>query len=125
MSARPWVVLVLIGAVLAALSNISLKHGLTQINALLPRIPFTFQRIPYLAGNLYIWLGLIGLGAAFLFWMMGLSRVKLNNAYPVFVGVEYSLVMFLSWLILGETLVFLKIAGAVLIFLGIIMLFIS
>ncbi len=91
-----WIVLVLIGAVLAALSNISLKHGLTQINSLLPEAYLTFQRIPYLAGNLYIWLGLIGLGTAFLFWMMGLSYVKLNNAYPVLVGLEYSLVMFLS-----------------------------
>ncbi len=113
-----WVFLVSTG-ILVALSQISLKYGLTQINALVPEAYSVFQRIPYLATNLYIWLGLVGFGMAFLFWLAGLSHVKLNIAYPVLVGLEYSLIMLLAWLILGETLVTYKLAGVVFVLIGI------
>ncbi len=96
-----WIFLVSAG-IIAALSQVSLKHGLTQVNALVPEAYSVLQRIPYWAGNLYIWLGLVGLGTAFLCWLAGLSHVRLNIAYPVLVGLEYSLIMFLSWLILSE-----------------------
>ena len=116
------ILLVSVGAVLAALSNISLKHGLVQVDALLPHTSAFFQRIPYLASNLFIWLGMIGLGTAFLFWIAGLSNMKLSNLYPVFVGLEYTLIMVLSWLILGDTFVSFKIAGIVLVLLGIVII---
>lgn len=117
-----WLLLVSVGSILAALSNISLKYGLAQVNALLPEDPSVLQRIPYLVSNLYLWLGLVGLGTAFFFWIAGLSQVKLSHAYPIFVGLEYSLVMVLSWLILGEALVSIKLAGIGLVFLGIIII---
>lgn len=117
-----WIFLVSAGAIMAALSQISLKHGLTQINALVPEVSSIFQRIPYWATNLYIWLGIVGFGVAFFCWLAGLSHVKLNVAYPILVGLEYSLVMLLSWLILGEAFVSLKLAGAVLVLVGILIL---
>ena len=117
-----WLLFVLMGATMAALANISLKHGLTQINTVLPQISPNLQSIYHLASNLYIWLALIGFGTGFLFWLVGLSQAKLSNAYPIFVGVEYSLVMILSWLILTEAFIPLKIAGIVLILIGIIII---
>lgn len=116
-----WIFLVSAG-VLAALSNISLKHGLTQVNALVPEVFPVLQRIPYWAGNLYIWLGLMGLGTAFLCYLAGLSHVRLNVGYPILVGLEYSLVMLLSWLILGEAFVSFKLAGIALVFIGIVII---
>jgi multidrug transporter EmrE-like cation transporter len=117
-----WIFLVSAGAILAALSNISLKHGLTQVSVLVPEVYNVFQRIPYLATNLFIWLGVVGLGAAFLCWLTGLSQVKLNIAYPVLVGLEYSLVMVLSWLVLGEAFVSFKLAGIMLVLIGIVII---
>ena len=113
-----WIFLVSAG-LLAAISNISLKHGLTQVNFLIPETLAAWQRIPYWAGNLYIWLGLMGLGTAAFCYLAGLSHTKLNIAYPILVGLEYSVVMLLSWLILGEAFVSFKIAGIVLVLLGI------
>jgi multidrug transporter EmrE-like cation transporter len=117
-----WIFLVSAGAILAALSQISLKHGLTQVHALLPEATSLLQRIPYWATNLYLWLGLVGLATALVCWVAGLSQVKLNIAYPVFVGLEYSLVMVLSWLILGEAFVSFKLAGIVLVLIGIVII---
>jgi len=117
-----WIFWVSAGAILAALSNISLKHGLTQVSSLIPETYSLFQKLPYWAGNLYIWLGLVGLGAAFFCWLAGLSHVRLNIAYPVFVGLEYSLIMLLSWLILGEAFVSIKLAGIAFVLIGIVLI---
>ena len=113
------ILLISAGAVCAALSHISLKHGLVQIDALLPHASPIFQRIPYLASNLFIWLGLVGFGVSFLFWIAGLANVKLGHAYPILVGLEYSVIMLAAWLILGEQFASFKVAGIVLVFLGI------
>jgi len=116
-----WIFLILAG-ILASLSHISLKHGLTQVNILVPELYSTFQRIPYWTGNLYIWFGILCLGGSLLFWLSGLSNIKLNIAYPVLVGLEYSLIMFLSWMILDEIFIPFKIVGIAFILAGIIII---
>ena len=117
-----WFLVITAGAVLAALSNISIKHGLIQVDALVSATTSLWQKFPYFAGNVFIWIGLVGLGAAFLLWIFALSNLKLSDAYPVLVGLEYSLVMFLSWLILGDTFASTKIAGVVLVMIGIVLI---
>ena len=117
-----WILFVLVGATMAALANMSLKHGLTQINAVLPQLSINIQSIQHLASNLFIWLGLMCFGVGFFFWLVGLSRAGLSSAYPVFVGVEYSLVMILSWLVLNEAFIPFKIAGIVLVLIGILII---
>ncbi len=112
-----WVFLVSAG-ILASLSHIALKHGMTQVGILALGGSF-LQRIPQMAGNLYLWLGIGGLGLSLLFWLISLSQIRLSIAYPILVGLEYSLVMILSWLILGETLATYKLVGVVFVLIGI------
>jgi multidrug transporter EmrE-like cation transporter len=118
----PWLLIVAAGSIIGALSNISLKHGFMQVNALAPATASLWQKIPYFAGNLFIWLGAVGVGAAFLLWITALSNLKISHAYPVYIGLEYCLLMFLSWLVLGDTFASVKIAGAVLILVGIVLI---
>jgi multidrug transporter EmrE-like cation transporter len=113
-----WIFLVSAG-VLASLGHIALKHGMTQVGILTLEGASIFQKIPQMVGNLYLWLGFVGFGIALLFWLSGLSHVKLSIAYPVLVGLEYSLVMLFAWLILGETLVTYKLAGVAFVLIGI------
>lgn len=117
-----WILLISAAAALVALANISLKHGLTQVNNLLSQASLTLQAIPLLASNLYIWLGILGLVLGFVCWLAGMSHTQLSNAYPLFVGVEYALVILLSWLILTEAFTPAKIAGIILVFIGIIII---
>jgi len=116
-----WIFLVAAG-ILTSLSHVALKYGLTQVNTLVPAGYPVFQKLPYLAGNMFLWLGLIGLGISLLLWLAGLSQVRLNIAYPVLVGLEYSLVMVFSWLILGELLPPFKLAGIACVLIGIIII---
>jgi multidrug transporter EmrE-like cation transporter len=118
----PWLLVVAAGSILGALSNISIKHGLLQVDTLVPATASLWQKIPYFAHNLFIWLGLIGFGTAFLLWLTALSNLKLGHAYPVFVGLEYCLVMVLSWLILGDTFASVKVAGVVLVLIGVVLI---
>jgi multidrug transporter EmrE-like cation transporter len=113
-----WVFLVSAG-ILASLSQVALKHGMTQVGSLTLGGTSVFQRIPQMAGNLYLWLGVGGLGLSLFFWLASLSQIKLHIAYPILVGLEYSLIMLFSWLLLGETLVTYKLAGVVFILIGI------
>ena len=117
----PWLLLVA-AAVIAALSNISIKHGLVQVDAVIPVTSSLWQKLLYFASNLFVWLGLAGLGTSFLMWILALSNLKLSNAYPVLVGLEYCLVMLLSWLILGDSFASVKITGVVLVLIGIILI---
>jgi small multidrug resistance pump len=117
----PWL-LVAAGSILGALSNISMKHGLMQVDALVPTTSSLWQKFPYFTHNLFIWLGIFGFGSAFLLWVTALSNLKLGHAYPVYVGLEYCLVMLMSWLILGDNFASIKVAGAVLILIGIILI---
>jgi multidrug transporter EmrE-like cation transporter len=118
----PWLLLVVAGSICGALSNISIKHGLMQVDALVPATTSFWHKIPYFAGNAFIWLGLVGLGTAFLLWIISLYNLKLGHAYPIFVGLEYCLVMLLSWLVLGDTFASVKVAGVVLILIGVVLI---
>ncbi len=118
----PWLLLVAAGSILGALSNLSIKHGLLQVDDLIPVASSVWHKIPHFASNVFIWLGLVGLGMAFSLWIIALSNLKLGHAYPFFVGLEYCLVMFLSWLVLGDSFASIKVAGVVLILIGIILI---
>lgn len=58
-----------------------------------------------------------GFGAA-VCWMLALNRLPLSYAYP-FMGLSFVLVMFLSAVLFGEPLTLAKVAGALLICLGV------
>jgi drug/metabolite transporter (DMT)-like permease len=60
--------------------------------------------------SLHLWggLGLYALSTAL--WIVGLSRVTLNVAYP-FTVLTFTLVFLLSWLVLGEPLSLIQMVG--------------
>ena len=73
------------------------------------------------AGNPWIWgVSVCGLGAM-VCWMLVLSRLPLNFAYP-FTATTFIVVALASWAILGERLSLATIAGTVVIAAGIMLL---
>jgi multidrug transporter EmrE-like cation transporter len=70
----------------------------------------------------FVWAGLLGLGATFIIWVIALSNIKLSIAYPVYIGIEYCLVILLSWLIIGDTFTIIKIGGIFLVLFGIVLI---
>ena len=67
---------------------------------------------------------LFGLGlyvVGFIVWLIVLSRVDLSFAYPM-ISFNYVLVIFFSWLVLGEQIALTRLAGALVICTGVIIL---
>lgn len=65
---------------------------------------------------------IIGLGiyvTGTFFWLVALSRVELSFAYP-FASLSYVLIVAASWMLLGESVSPLRLAGVVTICLGVL-----
>lgn len=102
----------LVAVGLAAFGQVLLKHGMTQTAA---RVKQTGTSLPIAAiGNLWVWFGLLVFGVSALAWLLTLSRVPLNIAYPFnalgYLAVLSSSVFVLhekanSWTVLGSLMV--------------------
>jgi drug/metabolite transporter (DMT)-like permease len=95
----------LIGAVLAALGQVSFKLGAQGRAGLLEFV------------NLWILLGLMLYLAGTLFWIFALSAVPLTVLYP-FAALTYVLVNVLAVVMLGEQLTTKGVAGTAFVLLG-------
>ena len=58
---------------------------------------------------------------SFAFWLMALARFNLTTAYPFFIGVGYTSIMFCSIVFLGEPISLTKAIGAVLVGAGLLL----
>lgn len=110
-----WVELAL-SVSLTALAQLLLKQGMMQPALQRPHdslsLAWSAALEPRLLGGLMLY------GASAVLWALVLSRLDLSLAYP-FVGVAAVLVMLLSWFVLGETITLTRIAGALLVIIGV------
>jgi undecaprenyl phosphate-alpha-L-ara4N flippase subunit ArnE len=100
-----FVTLALLGAVLAALGQVSFKHGADGRHALAEFM------------NLWILLGFAFYGGGTLLWILALSKVPLTVVYS-FAALTYVLVNVLAVALLGERLSMRGLAGTAIVLLG-------
>jgi multidrug transporter EmrE-like cation transporter len=110
--------LLLLTAVLNATAQFVAKQGLIGLGGSL-----TWRDLPRMVVNPWL-IGAVAIQAlAVVLWFMVLSRVQLNVAVPILIGVVFALVMFGSVIIFKtETLSIWKLLGAALIASGVIVL---
>jgi drug/metabolite transporter (DMT)-like permease len=115
------VAFILVSVVLAAVAQLTLKHGMTQVtnHGAVPldlKDPLaTFRRI---AVTPAVWAGLALFAASAAAWLIVLSRASLSFAYP-FVSLTYALILVFDRFVLGESVSPLRWAGVALIMGGI------
>jgi len=91
-----------------------------EVNLNLRNFPLTIIQI---FTRPFVILGLVFYGVGTIFWLTALSKVELNFAYPM-LSLGYILIFFLSWIMLGEKVSFVRfsgIAGIALICLGLLL----
>ncbi len=66
------------------------------------------------------WMALAAYGLSVVVWVVGLSRVPVSQAYPL-LSLGYVLAAVLAWLLLGESLPWLRMAGIGVIIIGVYM----
>lgn len=78
-----------------------------------------------LAGSYKFILGFLLYASSFLTWILILSRKDLSYIYPIVIGLSYFFVMGMAVIILRENFTIGKFIGAVLIGLGIVVMFLQ
>lgn len=114
--------LLLVGLCFSVAGELMLKHGMNQVG----RLDFTPGLLA--AGlfrtftNPYVLLGFASVFTASIFWLGVLSRAPLSWAWPL-LSLSYVFGVLLSWLVLGESLSFSRLAGVLIICFGVFLVY--
>jgi len=111
---------ILLSVLLGVVGQLILKHGMTVmgrldigVGGLLPAL-WRMATSPYVVGGLLIYVG------GTFFWLLALNRLDLTFVYP-FASLSYVLIFFASWLLFHENVGPLRVAGMVVICLGVLL----
>ena len=107
----------LFAVALAASGQVILKHGMTGSASSAKEHGTSL--VGNAVGNGWVWLGLVLFGISALAWMLTLSRVPLNIAYP-FNALGYLAILAASVLVLDEKANIWTVLGSGMVFAGLI-----
>lgn len=114
-----WVVLELfIAVILASLGQVFWKLGMREIG---PVSNYDISMLIKIFSNLQITVGILFYAVGTIFWLIALSKKDLGYVYPFIAG-TYVIVLILSYFILDEKFGVYRIAGAVVVLLGILLI---
>jgi drug/metabolite transporter (DMT)-like permease len=110
-------IVLLVAVGLAASGQVLLKHGMTEAANKAKELG---RSLPVTAiGNLWVWLGLLVFGISALAWMLTLSRVPLNVAYP-FNALGYLVILTASVMVLHEKVNAWTVLGSLMVVSGLV-----
>ncbi len=114
------IALILVSVGLAAVAQLTLKHGMNQVKARSGVFQFNGDSIRTAASTPAVWIGLMIFGVSAIVWLAVLSRASLSFAYP-FAALTYVLIVFFDKLVLHEDVSTLRWGGVALIVAGIVL----
>ncbi len=116
--------LILISVALAALAQLTLKHGMNQVTHQ-GEIPLSLRDpaglIKRVMLNASVWAGLLTFVLSASVWLIVLSRTSLSFAYP-FASLTYVLILLFDRLVLNEPISGLRYGGVALIIGGLLLI---
>ncbi len=112
--------IIIFSVLVASVAQLLLKHGMTKVGRVSSLASAPSMLLSALT-NPIVLAGLAVFGISALSWLVALSRVKLNVAYPM-VSLGYVAVIFFSWLILKESVRPITFAGCLVIILGVFLI---
>jgi drug/metabolite transporter (DMT)-like permease len=112
--------LILLSVALAALAQITLKHGMNQVAASTGELHLNAGSLRDVVTTLAVWAGLFLFGLSAFVWLAVLSRTSLSFAYP-FASLSYALILLADRFVLHEQIPPLRWAGVFFIMMGIVL----
>lgn len=114
--------IIITSILMSSTAHVVLKKGMTSLEQSYGSQSHSFIDTAWItATNVWILGGMTLHVGALVVWLWALSRVDITFAYP-FLALGYVLVSLMAWFWLGETLTQTRIAGMVIIIVGIIVL---
>ena len=112
---------ILVSVVLGATGQILLKKGMGGMGPLTLSAGQLGSILWRIATNPYVVIGLGIYVCGTLFWLMALSRVDLSYAYP-FASLSYVVMLVASWQLFSENISPLRLAGTLVVCLGVFLI---
>lgn len=112
--------LILLSVALAALAQLTLKHGMNQVTAASGELQLSAGSLRGVATTPAVWGGLLLFGLSAFVWLAVLSRASLSFAYP-FASLSYVLILLADRFVLHEEIPPLRWAGVFFIMAGIVL----
>ena len=112
--------LILMSVALAATAQLTLKHGMNQVNEASGTATLTGSSVRAIITNLSVLGGLAIFGLSAVVWLLVLSRASLSFAYP-FASLTYVLILLADRFVLHEEIPFLRWVGVAAIVPGIVL----
>jgi drug/metabolite transporter (DMT)-like permease len=114
-------VFILLSVGLAAVAQLTLKHGMNSVVERVGEFELTNGRsLRAVATAPYVYLGLALFGVSAVLWLVVLSQATLSFAYP-FAALTYVLILLFDRFILHQDIPPLRVAGVFLIVTGIVL----
>ena len=114
------IVLILFSVTIAAVAQLTLKHGMNQVTASSGALRLTSESIRDVATTPSVWAGLLLFGLSAIVWLAVLSRTSLSVAYP-FASLTYVLILLADRFVLDQEVPALRYAGVAFIIVGIVL----
>jgi drug/metabolite transporter (DMT)-like permease len=114
------IALILLSVALAAVAQLTLKHGMDQVTASSGVLRLEASSLRAVAATPSIWAGLFLFALSAVVWLAVLSRTSLSFAYP-FASLTYVLILLADRFILEQDVPVLRWAGVAFIVVGIVL----
>jgi len=114
---------ILLSVGLAAVAQLALKAGMNNVNEEIAPATFGLNGagLRAIAGEPFVWAGLVLFGVSALVWLLVLSQTALSFAYP-FAALTYVLILLFDHFVLDEPVPGLRWAGVAFIAFGIFLI---
>ena len=113
--------LVMTGVLLNAVAQLALKASVNTTGVIGLDPQSLWSSAGSLAGNAWLWLGLVCYGISVIVWLLALSRVDVSIAYPM-LSVGYVVNAIAAWQLFGESLGQGRLIGIGIIIVGVFVL---
>jgi drug/metabolite transporter (DMT)-like permease len=114
------IALILFSVVLAAVAQLTLKHGVDQVTASSGALGLSSESLRDIVTTPAVWAGLLLFGLSAVVWLAVLSRTSLSFAYP-FASLTYVLILLADRFVLDQEVPALRYAGVAFIVVGIVL----
>jgi drug/metabolite transporter (DMT)-like permease len=114
------IALILFSVALAAVAQLTLKHGVDQVTASSGTLQLSSDSLRDVLTTPTVWAGLFLFGLSAVVWLAVLSRTSLSFAYP-FASLTYVLILLADRFVLDQDVPGLRYAGVAFIIVGIVL----
>jgi len=111
-------VLICIDVLFNVVGQLSLKHGMSMMGNFSLSVSGLIPVFLRAATNIYVLFGLFCYVTGFMVWLIVLSKAEVSYAYPL-ISMGYVLTAVMAWILFGENVTLIRMAGILITCLGV------